>query len=165
MSSHMFVSQFAVCQGSGSNWLTSCCYFISLSAFLSFSIPFQSPGKTPGLQLLLQRKEKKDSSFARKLIMFFFLEFREIYRKIKCLRLLSCQSEKVPSSWGKYGDAFFLSAPLPNSYRVHSLCGFIAHICTYIPVSFDFFVLLPATCLNTTVFEFHEDWLLFSCTE
>ena len=130
--------QCAVCQGSGSNWLTSCCYFTCLSLFFhTFPKPWHDSRATAAFAG--KKIRKKDSFFAWKSNFFFlFLSgWREMHKVIKCLCLFVCRSEKVSSSWEKYGNQFFLLSPLPNYLSTLILC-FIAHICTYFTVSFDF---------------------------
>lgn len=62
--------QCAVCQGSGSNWLTSCCYFTCLSLFFrTFPKPWHDSRATAAFAG--EKNKKKDSSFAPKSNFFF----------------------------------------------------------------------------------------------
>lgn len=100
MSSHKPVSQCAVCQGSGSNWLTSCCYVISLSAFHSFSIPFQNPEKTAGLQLLLAgiRKKKKTPALCTKVKVKRNIQWNKVFMFV-CMKEWESSLLLLPNCW------------------------------------------------------------------
>lgn len=166
MSSHMPLSQCAVCQGSGSNWLTSCCYFLSPSLCLSlFFHTFPKPWQDSRATAAFAVNRRKKILLCTRVKVFFFFQSEEKYTEKSSVYVCLHVGVRKFLPLGE-NMAIHFSFRLPSqAIRLHSFWGFIAYICTYFPVSFDFPVLLPATCPNTTVYEFHGDWLLLSCTE
>lgn len=87
--------QCAVCQGSGSNWLTSCSYFTCLSLFLhSFPKPWHDSRATAAFAG--EKKLEKRLLLCTKVQFFFLFLFGwgKLHRVIKCLCCLYAEVRK-----------------------------------------------------------------------